>query len=55
VIEIDSYKEDDTLLIQPRTIIPLAVNKFSEVGKAAKETCQNHGYHLENPGIWKKE
>lgn len=36
VIEIDSYKEGDTLLIQPRTIIPLSVNKFSEVGKAAK-------------------
>jgi hypothetical protein len=36
VIEIDSFKEGDTLLIQPRTIIPLAVNKFSEVGKAAK-------------------
>jgi hypothetical protein len=36
VIEIDSFKEGETLLIQPRTIIPLAVNKFSEVGKAAK-------------------
>ena len=36
VIEIDSYKDSDTLLIQPRTIIPLIVNKFSEVGKAAK-------------------
>lgn len=36
IIEIDTFKEGDTLLIQPRTIIPLAVNKFSEVGKAAK-------------------
>jgi len=36
VIEIDSFKEGDSLLIQPRTIIPLAVNKFSEVGKATK-------------------
>lgn len=36
VIEIDSYKEGETLLIQPRIIIPLAINKFSEVGKAAK-------------------
>ncbi|MBD0377455.1 MAG: hypothetical protein ICV51_17725 [Flavisolibacter sp.] len=36
VIEINSYKESDALLIQPRTIIPLAVNKFSEVGKANK-------------------
>jgi hypothetical protein len=36
VIEIDSFKEGDTLLLQPRTIIPLALNKFSEVGKASK-------------------
>ena len=36
VIEIDSYKEGDSLLLQPRTIIPLAVNKFSDVGKASK-------------------
>jgi hypothetical protein len=36
VIEIDSYKEGDSLLIQPRTIIPQEINKFSEVGKASK-------------------
>lgn len=36
VIEIDSYKEGDNLLIQPRTIIPHAVNKFSEIGKSVK-------------------
>ncbi len=36
VIEIDSFKEGDTLLIQPRIIIPLAINKFSEIGKATK-------------------
>lgn len=36
VIEIDSFKEGNTLLIQPRIIIPLAINKFSEVGKATK-------------------
>ncbi|MBS1517602.1 MAG: hypothetical protein JSS91_05905 [Bacteroidetes bacterium] len=36
VIEIDSFKEGDAILIQPRIIIPLEVNKFSDVGKAAK-------------------
>jgi len=36
IIEIDSYKEGDQLLIQPRIIIPHTVNRFSEVGKATK-------------------
>jgi hypothetical protein len=36
IIEIDSYKEGDSLLIQPRIIIPLEVSKFSDVGKTAK-------------------
>ncbi len=36
IIEIDSYKEGESLLIQPRIIIPQEVNKFSEVGKVAK-------------------
>lgn len=36
IIEIDSYKEGETLLLQPKIIIPHAVNKFSEVGKASK-------------------
>lgn len=36
IIEIDSYKEGDNLLIQPRTIIPHVVNRFSEVGKVVK-------------------
>lgn len=33
VIEIDCYKESGSILIQPRTIIPHAVNKFNDVGK----------------------
>lgn len=38
VIEVEAYKEGDSVLIQPRTIVPLQVNKFESVGKAVSST-----------------
>lgn len=38
VIEVETYKEGDTVMIQPRTIIPLQVSRFESVGKAPTTT-----------------
>jgi hypothetical protein len=53
IIEIETYKEGDTLLLQPKTIVPLELNRFSEVGKAKKSDLQKpwltsgKSWHLE--------
>jgi hypothetical protein len=53
IIEIETYKEGDTLLLQPKTIVPLELNRFSEVGKAKKTDLQKpwltagKSWHLE--------
>jgi hypothetical protein len=41
VIEVESYREGDVILVQPRTIVPLPVSRFAETGRNTRgETAQ---------------
>ena len=52
VIEVRTYKERDSILIQPATIVPLPVSKFENVGKGmpggAPWVQDGRRWHLEN-------
>lgn len=52
LIEVTAYKEGDTVLIEPSTIIPMPVNRFVDVGKPGAAGQQPWGsdgraWHLE--------
>jgi hypothetical protein len=36
VVEIEVYKQSETILLQPRTIIPLPVSSFADIGRAGR-------------------
>jgi hypothetical protein len=51
LIEIQAYKDGDELLIEPTTIVPMAVNRFVSVGKKGPEdhpwSTDGKTWHLE--------
>lgn len=51
LIEVQAYKEGDAIFIEPTTIVPVAVSRFSSVGKAGPEgqpwTTDGKTWHLE--------
>lgn len=52
VVEVEVYKEGGTLLLQPHTIVPLPVSRFTEVGRPRGEssgpwTTDGRTWHLE--------
>ena len=51
LIEIQAYKDGDELLIEPMTIVPMAVNRFVSVGKKGPEdhpwSTDGKTWHLE--------
>jgi hypothetical protein len=51
LIEIQAYKDGDDLLIEPTTIVPMAVNRFVSVGKKGPEdhpwSTDGKTWHLE--------
>ena len=52
LVEVSAYKEGDTILIEPSTIVPLPVNRFVSVGKPGADGQQPWGsdgktWHLE--------
>jgi len=51
LIEVQAYKEDEDLFIEPTTIVPMAVSRFVSVGKPSADgqpwTIDGKTWHLE--------